>query len=355
MTQNNFFISHSSKDSQLVNKIVEFLKLTLSVDRSTVYCTSGTGTRNIGTGDNFINNIQANVIDTKMVIFIFTPNYFKSNFCLAELGAAWVLNSNIYPIIIPPFDRIILGETPLGTATQTLTLDTYKDLVKMVGEFANQGIGKPDDPGYVIEAAEDLMKWINENYHPTEEKTYTKEEYLTLQKEVDKVRELNKNQVKEIETLKGQNHELLEIKTKEEAVAYQRQVSNQWNLFEEYVKEVRATLSNLDDIVVSAIFHDLFYRRGHGFTPATPASFHWAKVAELKADKLLDVDETTMYPEYGHYQIEPAFSKLKELQNFISNKAEENVFDIFKEQNKFDLDMSDRKLWTQVFGANIYI
>ncbi|PGR80520.1 hypothetical protein [Bacillus cereus] len=225
----------------------------------------------------------------------------------------------------------------------------------MVVEFKKQGIADFDDAEYVNQCAEELINWINDNHLITDEKTYTTEEYLTLQKEVDRIGEINKNQVKEIETLKKQNDEILEIKTKEEAVAYRRQSSNQWTLFEQYVKEVRATLSNLDDIVVSSIYHDLFYRRGHGFTPAVPGSFNWAKVAELKADKVLDIDDTTMYPEYENYQIEPAFLKLREFENFIKNKAEEAVFNIFKEQNKFELDMSDRKLWTQVFGANIYI
>lgn len=63
--------------------------------------------------------------------------------------------------------------------------------------------------------------------------------------------------------------------------------------------------------------------------------------------------KTRITPEYDNYYVKPAVSKLEDLLNFIMNQAEETVFNIFEREYKFVLDMTDRKLWSQVLGATI--
>jgi len=354
MSQNNFFISHSSKDSILVNKIVEFLQLTLKVDRSTIYCTSGKGTKNIGTGENFIDNIKANVIGTKMVIFIFTPNYFKSKFCLAELGAAWVLNSKIFPIIIPPFDRELIGETPLGTATQTLTLDTYQDLVKMVGEFKRQGIADYDDPAYVNQCAEELITWIKANCSFPDEKTYTKKEYSILQEKIAELDTLNREQLIEIKRLEKNEKDILALKDPEAAKEYVKQTSDSFEQFEKIANEVRGALSALDTLVISSIYHDVYFRERLGYTPVNFDRLDWEATVNLEANKSIIREENTFYPNYSERKTKQAVSKLKELEVFIS-EADEPLFDTFEEEYDFNLDMTIKQFWEKVFGVTIFM
>lgn len=52
------------------------------------------------------------------MIQLISRSFLASHMCLFEVGAAWVLDSSTYPIIVPPLDRkgVIeyLGDTHTG-------------------------------------------------------------------------------------------------------------------------------------------------------------------------------------------------------------------------------------------------
>jgi hypothetical protein len=59
-----------------------------------------------------------------VVIALLTPNYFESQFCLSELGAAWALSHKLLPLIVPPLafkevEGVLLGIqlSPLDNAS----------------------------------------------------------------------------------------------------------------------------------------------------------------------------------------------------------------------------------------------
>lgn len=355
MSQNEFFISHSSDDSELVGQFVDFLQIALNVNRSSIYCTSGTGTKQIGTGVNFIEDIKQNVAGTKMVIFILTPNYFESNFCLAELGAAWALSSRIYPIIIPPTPRSLLKSTPLSESTQALTLNTAKDLVKLADEFVGIGAITGYNGTLVNARSEVLIQWMQNNCSFEQEDVISKEEYETLQKEIKEIAELNITQAKEIEQLRADNKRILALKDPEDAKEYIKQTSDQWERFEKYVNEVRGALSALDILVISAIYHDSYFRKRQGFTPVNFDRLDWEQTVSLEADQSIIRDENTFYPNYNEHNTKPAVAKLKELEAFISNEVDEQFYNTFEEEYKFNLDMTSKKLWEKLFGVTIFM
>lgn len=135
------FLSHASKDRKLVEYFVDFLQIGLNLNSDEIYCTSF---GDIQTGHNFVDSIKANItINTKYIIFLMTPNYFNSYFCLSELGAAWALNHNIYPIIVPPLDYNILNNTPL-LGTNAIMLNNKEHLFKMCQDFGRSNISRPN-------------------------------------------------------------------------------------------------------------------------------------------------------------------------------------------------------------------
>ena len=83
------FISHSTKNGELVEQFVEFLKLGMGIENSRIFCTSENGT--LPTGRHFVEIIKREVQKREMVIVLITPEYLKSRFCMMELGAAWVV------------------------------------------------------------------------------------------------------------------------------------------------------------------------------------------------------------------------------------------------------------------------
>jgi hypothetical protein len=350
---NDFFISHATADHELVSELVDFMEVALKVDRKKIYCTSGEGTKKIRTGTNFISDIKDNVRGTKLVIFILTPNYFKSNFCLAELGAAWAFSSNVYPIVIPPTPRDLLKSTPLSEATQALILKTYDDLVEMADEFKDMGVAEYGSAKVLNNRAKRLIQWIKENCSFDIEESVSKAEHSAVQEQLEglkienhakqleivqlttqyehtlkAVREENAKIKKDIhvfradmgkvgrieplkimEPVKEEEKErtnlwdLFEEPVKEEeeettdgwdlfeepVKEEEEETTDKWNLFEERLKKVKSIISKLDDIVLSAIYYDNFHQ-GIRFWPVYDPFFDWEIVKQLELKNMICVD-----------------------------------------------------------------
>lgn len=62
-------------------------------------------------GEDFIKSIKEELHDSEIVIFIITPNYIASKFCIMEMGVVWAFKNNIVPIIVPPLDFSVLNDT----------------------------------------------------------------------------------------------------------------------------------------------------------------------------------------------------------------------------------------------------
>lgn len=109
---NGIFISHSTKNSALVERIVELLQSGMGIERSKIFCTSLNGT--LPTGKNFIEIIKDKVQNQQMVMAIITPEYLQSQFCMMELGAAWIKSEYLCPILADGTVYSDLANSPLA-------------------------------------------------------------------------------------------------------------------------------------------------------------------------------------------------------------------------------------------------
>lgn len=126
------FISHSSKDKELVLMFVDLLVQGFHIDYDEIFCTSMDNALRVG--EDFIKSIKENLHDSEIVLFLITQNYIDSKFCIMEMGAAWAFKDNIFPIIVPPLDYNILNDTPLKI-TQSIILSDAEDLFKKLYEY----------------------------------------------------------------------------------------------------------------------------------------------------------------------------------------------------------------------------
>lgn len=97
------FISHSSKDKEYVEEIVELIRK-IGLNDSQIFCTSVPG---------FGIDINEPIIDTLReqfnkhdlyVLFIHSENYYSSPIALNEMGAAWALKTKATSILLPGFN-----------------------------------------------------------------------------------------------------------------------------------------------------------------------------------------------------------------------------------------------------------
>src|SRR5260221_4510442 len=91
------FISHASKDKEIVDAFIDDLLVNvLAIKITDVFCTSTDGTK-ILSGEDWRNQIQENLKGAKITFLIITPNYKESEICLNEMGAAWGLSGKTIP------------------------------------------------------------------------------------------------------------------------------------------------------------------------------------------------------------------------------------------------------------------
>jgi hypothetical protein len=105
------FISHSSMDKVIVEQFVEeFLErgLGIQVARDVFYTSSHiTG---LGAGAKWKETIRQELVNSKIVFCFVSENYTHSQYCIAELGAAWAFEKTIIPISITPKANLSGGE-----------------------------------------------------------------------------------------------------------------------------------------------------------------------------------------------------------------------------------------------------
>jgi hypothetical protein len=142
------FISHSSKDIEIVEHFITLLTTCLGINPNNVLCTSLDGYK-IQSGENWRDSIKGNIENSDIFFLVITKNYKASEICLNEMGAIWVSakdNSSIIPVIIPPMSVESVG--PLQEIRQVedisveYALDRIKDLV--IGRNKTGGYAKSD-------------------------------------------------------------------------------------------------------------------------------------------------------------------------------------------------------------------
>lgn len=128
------FISHASKDSEVVDEIIEILE-TIGVRHNQIFCTSFAG-YGIDLGKNFLDSIKEELSSDSLVIFLLSNNFYASPVCLCEMGATWVLAKEHIPILLPPFGyQDVQGVIPLTQGfkiNESDKLNLFKEKIEKV-------------------------------------------------------------------------------------------------------------------------------------------------------------------------------------------------------------------------------
>ena len=107
----DFFISHSHVDKQWAEWIASFLE---QEGYSTFW-----GDRDLKVGDNFVSIIQEYIEKADKLIAVFSPSYFSSTFCQAEVSAMLAKKKNgIIPVKVS-------DAQPIGELANILYVDLY--------------------------------------------------------------------------------------------------------------------------------------------------------------------------------------------------------------------------------------
>lgn len=109
----DLFLSHAAADKPLVEAFETLLCKSLGITSSAIFCSSLEG-QGVPKGGNFVDEIRAKAESAKAVVALITPSYLDSPFCMAELGAAWVLKTRRISIVVPPNTFKVMEATLLS-------------------------------------------------------------------------------------------------------------------------------------------------------------------------------------------------------------------------------------------------
>ena len=107
-SKKRIFISHASKDKELIGKFVDsILLLGMGIDSEIIAYTSREDT-GVPAGDSIPQYIQDNIVCADIILLMISDNYKNSEVCLNEMGAAWALNKHIIQVLLPntSFDKL---------------------------------------------------------------------------------------------------------------------------------------------------------------------------------------------------------------------------------------------------------
>lgn len=102
------FISHSSKDKDIVEKFTDnILQLGIGIKNEDIFCTSieEMGVKN---GKDIRKHIQTNIRNADYAFLLISKNYKASEICINEMGAVWAYDANVRLYLLPDvgFDKI---------------------------------------------------------------------------------------------------------------------------------------------------------------------------------------------------------------------------------------------------------
>jgi hypothetical protein len=137
------FLSHADPDKNIALSFVALLKNGTGI--TDVFCSSSKGA--IPNGQFFVHEILTKLNGADCTISLLSPSYFKSQFCIAELGSGMVAQFKkpalFNSFIIPPTRFVDLGGMLTGVQSEAL-----EDVAALDGLCAKLG-GNPSDPRWV--------------------------------------------------------------------------------------------------------------------------------------------------------------------------------------------------------------
>lgn len=338
-----YFMSHSIKDKDFVDEFIKLLILGGTVPNTEIFCTSRAGD-DIVPGKDFVNDIGEHLKQANIVFCFFSSRYLDSTFCMAELGASWILGKDIIPIIISDitFDQT----TPLCRNLQGIKIDDEDGLHSLVDKI------KHDYPNFKVAYwnkqekvfMEQTRKLLQKDIVPNK---ISFEKYRNTQQKISSLKEENQELN---ETIKQKDEEILLLKNckdKSEVSEIEKKITPQIEQFNDLCEDIKNTVNYLPDIVRELCFRS--YSR-EDMTVKELGNYSDAK--EAYQYKFIDDNGGYVYLT-NKKQIQEARSLLNKIYQMIEN-ANDSLYEYIKEQfDGNEADMSDKEFWIKILDIKL--
>ncbi len=342
MKSKPIFISHSKHNKELADKLVDLLETGVGISSNDIFCSSLEG-MGIPSGTNFVDFIKSQISDPKVVIMLLTTSYYKSNFCLCELGASWILSHKIIPLIITPLEYKDIKDVLTGV--QVLKIEDKNDLNQMQNEII-EALNISGKAFARWEVKRDKFITSTQNFL----KSSGENEIIDLAKydELNKNYNDSKDEIKKlVEELEKKDEIIEKLKMAKDAQQVKKIIEESLDdisKFKNYIDSVTKSFEKLPSIVTEALFYhfkgEMLQRPGFG------EDYRREEIKEAIDDDYLNDTEDGIGIVSDDPRIAKAIKELKRLENFV-NKMESNIdfTDYYLKKYDHRLNFNSKRFW----------
>lgn len=348
MKSKRIFVSHAVKDKALADALVDLLETGTPVSSDDIFCSSLEGL-DIPSGQDFITYIKSQIQNPDAVIIVLSENYFASQFCLCELGAAWAMSHNAFPLLVPPLKYADVKGVLLSTQVDKIDNDSDLDrfcenlngkLALATTKIARWGAKKRQ----FLKKLPDILSSLEK---PT---TVSLKDYEGLKAEHDASIALQDEYEDELSKLKDFVKELEDCKDASEVKKIKRAHLSAMDVLSEELVSFKQAVKNLPPIVVYIMFR---HHTGVAskFDPWTEKQAN-QDAGSATEDDFLKFDDGFELND-DDPSVKSALSALRTLEKYIDGKVSEEVVSEFEKESGYQLSLSNRRLWKDHFCDQI--
>ncbi|MGE6601478.1 toll/interleukin-1 receptor domain-containing protein [Lysinibacillus fusiformis] len=343
------FISHSTKDGDLAIKLMDLLQNQFNLSRPNFFLTSD---EELKYGGDWIEEIREGMEDANIILPLITPNYLESQFCLCELGAAWINQIALVPVIIPPLDYNALKDTPYRSWVQAITLNSVKDIQRLAQAMIDKSVGTVQMVRFTTRAenfySEVLQPFVNKM---ESRDIITPKAVGDLKAQMLEYQNAYQETEDELNKAKKEIAALRKMKNVDEIKEFDYAQMNEWELFLDEVDKVKQTFKKLKKHVISILYH---HRKVHSFGGFIGEQEDLSTLKMLENEGYITFDSGWV-PDFDHLAIQKADKALDNLAKLIETlELDEQFCNRFMEEYedvRLSLDYSP--FWENVLDQRI--
>lgn len=174
------FVSHSSKDADLAEAIVDLLRSALALNAREIRCSSVDGYK-LPVGVNTESELREEVNAARVVIGLITPNSLASSYVMFELGARWGSGLFLAPLLAGVRSHELSGPLSLLNALSGENEPDLHHLLDGVGEQLHKRLQNTASYVKHVATVKQLARQIP---HYEDIKAVTSQENVTLKAEL---------------------------------------------------------------------------------------------------------------------------------------------------------------------------
>lgn len=148
------FISHSSKDVDVAEVIIELLRNALNLTENQIRCTSVDGYR-LPIGADTNEQLRREIFDTEVFVGLISHDSLDSAFVMFELGARWGSKKYMAPLLCPGIQMSIL-EGPL-TGLNALSCNNVSQLHQFIADIGKELKITPGNPAAYQKCIDEIV------------------------------------------------------------------------------------------------------------------------------------------------------------------------------------------------------